>query len=353
MGILKKTLPLALIIPLAGCYEDFDPHIDSTPVLCLNALITSGKPVDVSVSRTWLYTDTASERNHSVDDAIVTLYANGMPAGDGFIPREGDHIRIAADSPAYGHAEAEVDVPLSIPVEITELDVEPEYLGEYYYYEYPDGYDPSENGYYPFPDEEDIPDNWEIVRYHKYKVNMKAKVRIHDQAGIENFYIFGCREWNPCGKQPFRFSNGELFYEMEPIFGEHLTLTDDLEGNYTSNTTFFSDRQFADKDYTLNIRIERMTVEISTEFTPEELMTSGLEMAVYPISKSLYSWYLYSWYDYNGLQGWMSEIGFADPISGYSNVSTGAGVVGAQTVSHVIIPGASFIKPSINISSTR
>lgn len=86
MGILKKTLPLALIIPLAGCYEDFDPHIDSTPVLCLNSLITSGQPVDVSVSRTWLYTDTASERNHAVDDAIVTLYANGMPAGDGFIP---------------------------------------------------------------------------------------------------------------------------------------------------------------------------------------------------------------------------------------------------------------------------
>lgn len=244
-------------------------------------------------------------------------------------------------------------VPFSIPVEITDLEVESKYLGEYYYTEYPDGNDTFDNGYYPYPDGGSQPDNREIIRYHEYEVTLKAKVRIHDQAGIENYYMFGCSDWNPVGKKPFSFYYGELIYEQEPIFGEHLTLTDDLEGSYTSDTTFFSDRQFADRDYTLNIRIERMTLSISSEFTPEELLTSGLEMAVYPISKSLYSWYLYSWYDYNGLKGAMAEIGFADPICGYSNVSTGAGIVGAQTTSHVVIPAASLIKSSINDTSTQ
>ncbi len=45
MAILKRLYPLLLAAILSGCYETFTPDVDTTPVLCLNSLITDRKSV--------------------------------------------------------------------------------------------------------------------------------------------------------------------------------------------------------------------------------------------------------------------------------------------------------------------
>ena len=44
----------------------------------------------------------------------------------------------------------------------------------------------------------------------------------------------------------------------------------------------------------------------------------------------------------------MADIGFADPTWGYSNVSTGAGVVAAQSTTSVTIDLTEFLKTILN-----
>lgn len=111
MGILKKLSILLLGILPGGCYDDFTPKIDVKPVLCLNARICAGEAIEPLVTRSWLYTDVAGEEDHSVSDSQTKLYVNGEVVDAGYIPKEGDRIRIVVDSPTYGKAESEVKVP--------------------------------------------------------------------------------------------------------------------------------------------------------------------------------------------------------------------------------------------------
>ena len=113
MAILRKILISTLPLILSGCHEELDINIDTTPVLCLNSLITAGKPIHVTVTHTWTYTDVASQKDHSVKDATLNIYVNEEPKEYGYIPKEGDTIRISAYSPTYGHAEAKVTVPFA------------------------------------------------------------------------------------------------------------------------------------------------------------------------------------------------------------------------------------------------
>ncbi len=116
MAILRKIIILSLPLVLAGCREEFIPLIDTKPVLCLNSLITAGEPIEVSVTHTWLYTDVKGEKDHTVNDASIAVYANGSLVNDDYIAQEGDQIRIEAFSKTYGEAWAEVKVPIATPI---------------------------------------------------------------------------------------------------------------------------------------------------------------------------------------------------------------------------------------------
>lgn len=76
-------------------------------------LITAGEPVEAKISKSRLYTD--SSEKSEVRDAEVRIYANGELQLDSYIPKEGDNIRIVAESPAVGRGEADVLIPASIP----------------------------------------------------------------------------------------------------------------------------------------------------------------------------------------------------------------------------------------------
>lgn len=65
------------------------------------------------------------------------------------------------------------------------------------------------------------------------------------------------------------------------------------------------------------------------------------------VSKSYYNWAIYKWNADNGINGDLADIGLAESKWGYSNVSTGAGVVAAQSTSEVTIDLKNFLKSAI------
>ena len=78
MDILKK-LSLLLCTPLlTACYTDFEPDIDSTPVLCMNAVIDAGEEFTVQLTHSWRYDDyKAYKADHTVTDGTVEVCADG------------------------------------------------------------------------------------------------------------------------------------------------------------------------------------------------------------------------------------------------------------------------------------
>ncbi len=327
MAILKKTYPLILLtLLLAGCTEIFTSEIDIKPVLCLNSLITAGEPIEVSVTRTWLYTDENSMQYHQVDDATVAIYANGMAKSADYIPQEGDRIRIVAESPTYGSAEAEVTVPVCVPVESLTWEAE-------------------------------IIDRWESedrgVANYTYGFNLRAKMTIKDPAEMENYYQFSYRGFpeeveDDTVIQPVVFYSGILNDEAEPIFSEHIGAFDAISGSSAYGFTFFTDRRFSGKSYTLNLQFNGMAYGVRSVDYSEDLLNCGLVMTLSTVSSSYYNWSNYLWNINYGTIGDLNDTGLGDPIWGYSNVSTGAGVVAAQSQASCTINLKDFLKKEIS-----
>ena len=69
----------------------------------------------------------------------------------------------------------------------------------------------------------------------------------------------------------------------------------------------------------------------------DDMLDCGFILILSSVSQSYYNWSNYQWNVENGILGDLGEIGMVDPVWGYSNVSTGAGVVAAQArVSYTI-----------------
>lgn len=331
MAILKRLIILLLPLVMAGCYEDFTPDIDTTPVLCLNSIITAGEPIEVEVSRTWLFTDEAGQRDHSVADAVVNIYANGALVDADYLPREGDAIRIVAVSKAYGTAEAEVVVPVSVPIAQVEWDAVVTDSWEHDY----------DNDLYS-----------RVFLSRTYRIDLKAKLKIDDPSTAKNYYQFtydgfpeyeepepGVSYWHPMD-----FYTGTFKYEAEPIFSEHIGLFEAITGASDAyGFTFFTDRQFSGSSYTLNLQFTDMRYSIrDSEFSPE-LVDCGLALTLWTVSPSYYNWCVYRWNVDSGFVSDFGDAGLSDPVWGYSNVSTGAGVVAAQSSSTYTINLSDFL----------
>lgn len=345
MEILKKFIFILLPLLLTGCYEDFTPGIDTKPVLCLNGLITAGKPIYISVTHTKLFTDTNNFTQ--VDDAVVHIYANDRLVSEEYVAQEGDHIRILAESPTYGAAEAEVTVPVAVPIESLEFEA-------------------TATNVWRNPTE---------ALFADITFNLKALMKIKDPAKEDNYYnvsylgisphggnsdlpddIYGDDnphydndsedddlEW---GSRPIaaRLSLGSFMYEAEPIFSEHIGAFETVTGMDSYGFSFFSDRQFSGDTYTLHLQFEKMNYYINHNSYDEQWLDCGLIFYLSTMSPSYYNWSTYRWQVTNGIIGDLSDLGLADPMWGYSNVSTGAGVIAAESVASYSISFKDFLK---------
>lgn len=325
MAILRYIIPILSVFLLTGCYEDFNPEIDTKPVLCLNSLITVGEPIEVDVTHTWMFNDEKSERDHDVKDAVVTILANGRIVGADYLPKEGDQIRIVAESPTYGTATAEVIVPFATP--IGNVKVSPVVKNIW-------------------NDEEDF-FNYEMST--DITFNLNVEMDVNDPGGADNYYHFGydCFGSDTDGSSTLYI--GQFEYNSEPIFKEHIGVFETVMGNdEDTQFVFFSDRQFSGKAYTLHLNFSDNSFHVKSQDYDESLLECGVNLYLTTVSKSYYNWAVYKWNVDEGITGDLSDIGLAESKWGYSNVSTGAGVVAAQSSSKFTIDLKEFLKTKLN-----
>ncbi|MBD5365608.1 MAG: DUF4249 domain-containing protein [Bacteroides sp.] len=331
MAILKHIIIILTAFLLTGCYEDFTPAIDTKPVLCLNSLITAGEPIEVRVSHTWMYNDEASMNNHEVTDAEVTVIANGNIVDSAYLPKEGDKICIIAESPSYGTATAEVTVPRATPIGNVKFTptVTSIWQGDKDFFHY-----------------EMLAD---------ITFNLSIEMDVNDPAGIDNYYHFGYDKFvgttdddnggliKASGPETFFIGNFE--YNSEPIFKEHVSVFETVMGNDDDiNFVFFTDRQFPGKTYTLHLNYSDNLLRVSSKEYDESLLECGVNLYLTTVSQSYYNWAVYKWNVDEGIIGDLSDIGLAESKWGYSNVSTGAGVVAAQSSTMTTINLKDFLK---------
>lgn len=320
MDILKKTILLFLPLLLTGCFEDFDPHIDTKPVLCLNSLITAGSPIEVQITRTWVFTDEKGGQNHTVDDAELSIYANGVPVDSKYIPAEGDLIRLVASSRKYGEAEAEVSIPVA--TQISAINYSPK-VKSLSVNEYPG------RGIYA-----------------RITFDMLVSLGIDVSTTTDRFYRFDYTSFNPNGilsdaNIPYYDPTSTGFYAgkfepLDPVFYEQSNAFDEVL-NYGYHNLFFSDRLLDRESNALDFAFLECNFDISNWNGDTAKLECGWEITLYSISESYYKWLTYCWQSDSAVLGDIADAGFADPVWGYSNVSTGAGVVAAQSSTTVTL----------------
>lgn len=333
MAILKKiSVCLLAVASLTACHETFIPDIDTTPVLCINSHIVAGQPIKVDVSRTWLFSD--DEAVPTVADAEVAVYANGTLCDGDYVARQGDRILIEAASATYGEASAEVDVPecvkpsaLQWAAEAVRVDTQT----------FDDG---KMNVFVVF--------------------NLAATLTIDDPADIANYYNFsyngysksvdyGDEEdtWDP-ERPSASLWLGTFMYEAEPIFSEHVGVLETVWSGGNTDFSFFTDRQFSGDSYSLHLHFTEMNFCLYKVDFDDELLECGLDLTLATVSQSYYNWANYQWQLECGIIGDMGNVGLSEPLWGYSNVSTGAGVVAAQSHTTLTIDLRDFLRQTIH-----
>lgn len=330
MAILRNILMVALAATaLTGCYEDFNPDVSAVPVLTLNSLVTAGRPIEVEVTHTWTYGEGwADDIDINVDDAVLTVYANGSPVDGAYVAGEGDRIRIVAVSKKYGTAEAEVEVPYAVHDASTEYSAK--LVSDWHSNE-----------------------NWDMNSDVRFYVDINLK--FSDSPLTADCYKFSYKSFvgkdgdggGSLADSPVDFNPGILDAKFEPIFSEHIGVFESIMGGEPTGFTFFTDRQFADKEYTLKLRFNDASCNVRNPDYDENLLDCGYELELQTVSQSYYSWENYKWQMENGVTGDIIDFGFGDPVWGYSNVSTGAGVVAARAISTFRVDMKDFLQSVI------
>lgn len=345
MAVLK-LYKLAYLIPafaLTGCFTDFDPKEASPQVLCVNALVTADEPIETKLSHTWTYTDIQGEIDHEVNDGQIEIYANGSKVENDYRPQPGDVIKIEANSPKYGRSSGEVTVPVNPSLSDLKVDVSTSNIGLNQRIEYESYWD-------PVPGTE-IATITEI----SFSFTVELAITVSDPSPERNYFRLASRELYNVeddtneDKVEIMYFPGRLLTDSEPIFSEHLDPIDALNGN-AWGFTFFTDRRFERSDYTIRVSYE--TSHFIVRFTRpykdgdelaiskpdinfinaafEKYLAVGIDINLETVSESYYNWANYTWQIEDGIVGDLNNFGLTDPIWGYSNTTSGAGVVAAR-----------------------
>ena len=324
MGILKYIFAFIPAIVFTSCLEPYYPNVETKPVLCINSLIKSGESINVQVTHTWYYPDGENIKDRSVDDAVITIYANNVQVDKDYLPKEGDEIRIFVSSEKYGDAEAEVTVPKLTHIKDLSWNVG-----------LISSYKPEEG----------------LMMEGNFMFNLLINATIEDENELPDFYSIDFKSFSPYEPlnpddhkdsdywedKTLYYYPGYLKYDADPIFFENIGDMESVLEAYPQGFNFFTDRKFSGSSYTLHLMFENGHYQVISPEWEEELLNVGLVMTLNSVSKSYYDWENYYAQVEGGLLGDIMDWGFSNPIWAYSNVSTGAGVVCAQTsISYVI-----------------
>lgn len=340
-----------MTMSLTGCFTDFEPKLESTPVICINSKIAAGEDIIAEVTRTWRY----SEGDPNVDgyphiwleDADVSLYVNGefeekmTFVADtlwanrvnryfkaAYIPQIGDDIKITVNDKTYGEAEAEVTIPQA--VKINNVDYQILDLNK----RYDDAYNKE-----------------------SYTIEVKFYVNFTDPAKDVNYYLFEMYVDHD-GSTYDHYSGNETLtinpdYNYEPIFSEHITPIETVISDALGLYTMFSDRQISGRDYSL-------TIPVTVEYTIRDYLNNEtgeinvienkceITLRLCHISTSYYNYMLSLWSATEGVSGALGDIGLGDAVFEFSNVSTGAGIIAAMSYSEFTISMEDLISTEVS-----
>lgn len=357
----KLILPFLLAMVLTSCYEDFEPDIESTPVLCMNSLISPGDTIRVKLSRTWRWSkggvgdsSCPSGIDVNVYGAEVVLFVNGVyketlreinedcAGGDitaqlfpyygsyyvkgrkeyvaEYIPRVGDVLRLEAFSDEYGSASAEVTVPS--PVAIDKIEYE---ISNFMHFDY----DESDSFYFDMRLMIWFTDNYDSTDYYKFGVTSGGMVK-GDAGGVEYSESLSFRETS-----------------KDPLFREHTSV---LESVLFPSVGYniFSDRQIAGKSYPLHIRLEDVCYSVENGALIPGKGESRFIFNLSVISQEYYRHVIATWNADEGSLGQLGSVGLAQPVFAFSNVSSGAGVVAAQAPFMAELPVMPIVEEALS-----
>ena len=166
-----------------------------------------------------------------------------------YIPAEGDEIRIVAESPKYGTAEATVTVPVAVPVTVRKFNGVVTDLWRHY-----EDYMAADLDFdlYVTLDVKDLPGD---DNYFKLDYNW---IYLSDD---EPDYV------EPGVSRPLQiyFSLGALDYEAEPIFQKHIGAFESIMGSDDTMGLVFTDRQFSGKTYPLHLKFRNSHYRVNSQ----------------------------------------------------------------------------------------
>ncbi len=348
---------VAVAFGLQSCYTDFDPKLQTDPVLCMNSVLESECPIKVSLSHTYTWGGKENLNFHPslrdeivVKDAEVSLYINGvlkdvmkfsnkyndsseiidMGYFSDYCPAIGDEVKLVAVSKEYGVAEATVVMPKR--VDIDDVDV-------------------------TTISSRKIVSSYSTV----FNINQNFSVWFTDPAEDVNYYRILVEPVNPTPIPTGNWHeswNGEVFEskyaatlsywsinnESEPLFSEHADVLDIMFESSSHYFTLFSDKSINGKSYPISLRLENANLTVYNPKEIESLYDVKLRFKLYNVSESYYNWFIYSWYNDNSIQGSLIEVGFAETLMPPSNVSTNAGIVAACTKSSFEVSYRDYLK---------
>lgn len=334
MAILRRII-IYIILPFlfVGCYEDFDPSITSDPVLCMTSLITTGHPVEVSLTRTCRWNEMPhDDADLAVEEAIVKLYVDDlyvetlepgeikivgsmqeekMPGYCAhYVAKPGDRIMLTAEHSRLGYAEASVTVPQPVAIDRVETRVK------------------SVNGSLQKPP-------------YRVKIDADFKIYFTDPADTPNFYQFAAgmqtRYYHDDETDAYFYLMADFDFNSEPLFTEHLTAVDHVLAE-TSGYTFFSDRQISGTQYPLHISTATLELTYRNPLDDPQMPEPEVNFTLESISESYYNHVLSLWLSNDALIGSLGGAGLADAVYSWSNVSTKAGIVAAVSPVSFTVP---------------
>ena len=147
-------------------------------------------------------------------------------------------------------------------------------------------------------------------------------------------------------------SNSELWlwdfnYNAEPLFSEHISGLEAVFGGEPEDNLFFTSHSFAGRTYPLRLIFNGGRYSSYT-FTDEDSgHHASVRIGVSSVSQSYYNWMMYSWKVDNGINGTLGDIGYAEDMAAFSNVSTHAGIIAARTVEYRDVDLHDFIDEQV------
>lgn len=330
-----------VILFFSGCTQEINlDDLRPEPRLVLNSVAIVGEQITASVSKTWFFTE--KNPNITIREAEVSLYVNddfkekmtwvsqdSEYNSKGFFqsaykPVVGDILEIKASVENY----KELSSVVSVPPPCTIIDVSTEIIEKN-----------SEYDYY---------------------VKRRLKVKFRDEPARRDYYLFLVEEGTPVYDEEKQEYTGEyewgkayVEYGDEPLFTSQITPLEKILGYDWLSMRYgrvFSDDLISGKEYTLNVSFSGAYLGSYPnggdlgELLPNKEHPIKYRIYLYTLAEPYYRYMnsIINMTDQN-LHQQLVKAGLAEPVSIYTNINNGIGIVGSCNPSYVEITMNDFI----------